>query len=86
MGKVTQIDETVKFVKSHLKDMLLNDKIKLFKEALNYQIDYKDCVYYHMGKECNQQKMIEIVQSKELWMGLRDFNVLKTYFFNLSGK
>ena len=67
-------------VKKSLNTLSIQEKTKLFKDVLNYPIDYIDGIFYVSSKEYSQDRIKDYLSIREYWMNLQEFNKLYYYF------
>ena len=72
----------VEEVKTQIEAYSLQQKISLFKEVLNYPIDFRDGVFYVFGSPYDEDRMRDYLKIREHWMSMKEFDKLFMYFEN----
>lgn len=70
-------------VKTHLKQMPLEEKVILFKDFFRSPINYKDGTFFYSGLSSNKTEVSAYLQIREHWMSMQEFDRLNDYFTNL---
>jgi hypothetical protein len=69
-------------VNEKLNKLSLEERIKIFKDLLNYPVDYIDEVYYHNGSISDKEIVSSYLQIRQHWMRMQEFDKLFEYFKN----
>lgn len=72
--------EVCVFVKDNLKKLSLQEKINVFREILNWNVQQDNSTFCYDGKEVNELNMTDYLEIRQNWLSITEIDKLYKYF------